>query len=302
VRRKITAAIASFLVGAVVPTAAQPMIGNNPGILLPVIGASLLLAVAILTWGNATRPLLGWRKNMFSIGMMAIGFCVFAGGAFLYWRDNHTTTHESPEAASKASSAPTNSTGTAKSENQSGGVTAGVIHGGVTINNAPATPSRENYHEKMSDTIWLEFGTNRMGTSAANLEKSTALNLGGYVPFKLHVKGGVLYCDVTVLGGADDPHVEIKENEFSVKPPNWDKNFSANAFEVVNETGDPVLQLIRKSAGHYVVNGYFPFSGGLIVATNDGMAIIRRPGVPLPKLQPIFRYPSWKHSGQYVDN
>jgi hypothetical protein len=83
-----------------------------------------------------------------------------------------------------------------------------------------------------------------------------------------------------------------------VRDPSWDKNSSANAFEVINAHGVPVFQMIRRDDFHIEFNGIFPLpGGGFLVADSNGISD-RLEGYA-PKV--IFKYPSWKYPGQYAD-
>lgn len=81
-------------------------------------------------------------------------------------------------------------------------------------------------------------------------------------------------------------------------PHNWDSNKNENALEVVNEAGAPIYQLIYKRDGHIVVNGAFPFPGGLVLA--DEQRMVMNPSLPAKlELKRIFKYPSWKYPAEY---
>ena len=125
-------------------------------------------------------------------------------------------------------------------------------------------------------------------------------DLRGFKPVRLYVEGTKLYADFKVFGGAEKPAVEVVHNEFTVRPPGWDRNSSATALEVVNQSGFPVFQMIYKTPSHIVVNGIFPAPGGLILANESGMVVVANPTrLPPFSLKRIFKYPSWKYPGQY---
>ena len=87
------------------------------------------------------------------------------------------------------------------------------------------------------------------------------------------------------------PAVEVKKGNFVVRPTDWDRNFSDNALEIVNEKLQPVLQIIYKRNGLIQIQGIFQGrNGGLIFEAPE-----------LPQALPrIFKYPSWKYTGQYA--
>lgn len=156
-----------------------------------------------------------------------------------------------------------------------------------------------------ANQITLSFGSNGVHV-IYNVEQIKRhgpvrpFNLSGFFPVTIYYTSGELYADVTVYGGSALPPVEIKKNQFVVRPPNWDRNSSENAFEVVNENMQPVFQMIYTTPSHIVINGIFPFPGGLILASDAGMMINPTPPAGF-SLKRIFRYPSWKYPGQYEE-
>lgn len=125
-------------------------------------------------------------------------------------------------------------------------------------------------------------------------------NFKGYKPVYLYVANGRLYADVTIYGGSGLAAITIKRNKLSNKPENWDFNSNKNALEVVNENNVPIYQFFYKTPSHIVVNGIFPFPGGLILANESGA--VMNPILPTNfKLKRIFKYPSWKYPGEYEE-
>jgi hypothetical protein len=163
------------------------------------------------------------------------------------------------------------------------------------------------FHEKPPDVFYFSLGEHGMtaGNSLKILTdgKASLFQMGDFVPVKVHLDDGIIYCDVTIWGGFMGPPIEIVHNEFRITPPNWDRNFSANALEVVDERNEPIFQLIRKTPNHYVMNGLMALpDGSFILATDNGTWTgIRSPKMPPGTLKPIFKYPSWKHPGEYVE-
>jgi hypothetical protein len=80
---------------------------------------------------------------------------------------------------------------------------------------------------------------------------ANAANLGNGSGVKMYTENGVLYVDATLTDG--QRHIEIRKNTFSVTGHSYDKNSLRNAFEVVNERGEPIFQIIRRSAGIIVI-------------------------------------------------
>ncbi len=129
-------------------------------------------------------------------------------------------------------------------------------------------------------------------------EPKEPYNFGGYSPVKLYIKNNNLFADVRIYGGSGLPPIEIKQNELKNKPGDWDFNSNDKALEVVDKNKNPMYQFFYKTSSHIVVNGIFPFPGGLIIANDEGAVL--NPFLPATfKLKRIFKYPSWKCPGEY---
>lgn len=105
---------------------------------------------------------------------------------------------------------------------------------------------------------------------------------------------------------------EIVKNEWKVNPSNsWDRNYSKNALEVKAPSGDILLQV-------KLVEDRVQFQAKLHDATGRGIAFVKclgpdgkwggcmeftgpnNPELSL-KIQPIFKYPSELHLGEFVN-
>ena len=140
-----------------------------------------------------------------------------------------------------------------------------------------------------------------VGYSKKDLEKrhiDSGFSLNGYRPVELYIENGQLYADVKIYSGSGLPPIEIIKNKLSNKPNDWDFNSNEKALEIVDENGTPVYQFFYKSPSHIVMNGIFPYPGGLILANENGAT--GNPILPSTfKLNRIFKYPSWKYPGEY---
>ncbi len=136
------------------------------------------------------------------------------------------------------------------------------------------------------------------------LEKEHMKNLfvfNNYRPVELYIEGGQLYADVNIYGGSSLPPIAIKKNKLSNKPPDWDFNSNETALEIVDNKQTPIYQFFYKNPSHIVMNGIFPFPGGLILANESGATI--NPILPTTfSLKRIFKYPSWQYPGEYEKN
>jgi len=138
------------------------------------------------------------------------------------------------------------------------------------------------------------------GYSKEALEKKhmQPFNFADHSPVELYIEDDNLYADVKIYGGSGLPSIEIKQNKLSNKPHDWDFNSNKKAMEIVDKNQNPIYQFFYKSPSHIVVNGVFPFPGGLILANDEGALI--NPSFPTTfKLKRIFKYPSWKYPGEY---
>jgi hypothetical protein len=166
----------------------------------------------------------------------------------------------------------------------------------------PSSANSDSFREQLPDIVYFTFGGRgiTVGVPVKDLKTTTLFRLGGFVPVKLAFENGILYCDVTLWGGKNSPPVEVKHNNFVVRPAGWDRNFTSNALEVVNERGIPIFQLIRKTPSHYVLMGIIASSGQVLVGTETEVWH-NPPSIPPDYLKPLFKYPSWKYLGQYAN-
>ena len=119
-------------------------------------------------------------------------------------------------------------------------------------------------------------------------------------------------------------------------PRLWDRNYSSNRFELVNEHTNPVLQVIYKRPNEVQVNGIFLVDTYDLLVSFGALPVLLSPqlafsdgqstqivdprilskvcsnlavsvdtnaayGIPFPDQKPIFKYPSWKYPGLLAD-
>ncbi len=160
------------------------------------------------------------------------------------------------------------------------------------------------FSEKVEEVIFSlgERGIS-VGYRISDLEKTPKepFMLNHFSPVKVYVRGGEPYADVKIYGGSGLPPIEIKNNQLLNKPPEWDFNSNERALEIVDQNYRPIYQFFYKSPSHIVLNGIFPFPGGLILANENGTLI--NPYLPVTfSLKRIFKYPSWKYPGILDEN
>jgi len=185
-------------------------------------------------------------------------------------------------------------------------VQSGTLNRLVINNNSPAKLPQPTFSEAKSDEVSFSLGeegvTDTQTMESLRKGTHTPFNLYGYTPVVLRAKGNVLSYDVTIWGGSRQPPIEVKDNKFTVRVPGWDYNSNGIAFEVVDESGAPIFQMIRKKPNHFVMNGIFPLPNGQLIVAGPNGLYGSTPSVPAGfSLKPIFKYPSWKYPGQYAE-
>jgi hypothetical protein len=185
----------------------------------------------------------------------------------------------------------------------------------------PSPSKYQGFHENPPETVYFSLGgggpTQVVKTDALRSGRAVSVvNLDGFAPIRGHLDGDVLYCDVTLWGGPGVTPIQIHDNAFTVNRPDWDRNFTEDAFEVVNKDGVPMLQVIRKTPDHWVVNGVFVNGNSVAVASEAGLSVSMDMPTMSPEqhqrvqqairnamstLKPIFKYPSYQHKGEYAD-
>jgi hypothetical protein len=130
-----------------------------------------------------------------------------------------------------------------------------------------------------------------------------AFNFFGSSLVRLHLKNGALYCNIQMWQSREHQGVEITDGKYRVWPPQWDWNQSENEFEVVDENGNPVLQVIRKRSNNFQIYGLLVLPGGVVIANQQSTEALpwsEIKSTPSSTLKPIFKYPSQRFLGQYA--
>ena len=87
-------------------------------------------------------------------------------------------------------------------------------------------------------------------------------------------------------------------------PFGWERNGSSNAFEIVGPDKLPIIQEFYESPERLVIQGIFPFSTGVVsVAFDDHSRVcpVTNLSNVWPNRKAIFKYPAWRHPGEYAD-
>jgi hypothetical protein len=164
---------------------------------------------------------------------------------------------------------------------------------------APPQLVQPRFHEVANPLLTI----GRNGITVHAKTGVPAMIMNGFSPFTLRQSGDALAVDVKVWGGPNAPYpIEIANNNFVVRPLDWDRNSNDSALEIVDEDAKPMFQLVYLTPEHILIKGIFPMPDGeFLVADDDGVR------VPVPsallseyKITPIFKYPSWKYPGEYA--
>ena len=115
------------------------------------------------------------------------------------------------------------------------------------------------------------------------------------IPVKLYLgKKGILI-DAKVYGKKEHAVVAvIKKNKWKDLPPEYDLNFSVNAFEIIDDNDKPLLQVQIKSGDEIHVGGCFYQGKNKISITPERINLY----VNECEGEKIFKYPSSKYLGQ----
>jgi len=190
-----------------------------------------------------------------------------------------------------------------KSQGKNSAQPAGEIDRAGTAKGAVAPAEPKTFREKI-ENYTFSLGAGGVSVTytidALRTGPKAPFEFGDYHPVWVYLENEKLFANCDFYDGPGLSPVEVRKNEFVVRPANWDRNFSSTALEIVDSHENPVFQFIYKTPSHIVVNGIFPYPGRVVLANENGMLI--RPTVPANfRLRRIFKYPSWKYPGQYEE-
>jgi len=202
---------------------------------------------------------------------------------------------------------------TAGTVNQEGNNNTAVVgNNNVTGNNntviiGPTVSGKGGFHE-VAKNINVFFGSDETSTSLeAAAQGAVPGFINGTIPVRTHIKGD----QITFSFKSWDAGlpIEVEDNAVTIGNELVDRNFSENAFEVVNKQGDPLFQMIRKNAGSIQINGIFS-TGNISRITGKPVFLWMSDETGMEwkstqperwHLKPIFKYPAWKYPGVYAD-
>lgn len=121
----------------------------------------------------------------------------------------------------------------------------------------------------------------------------------------LIIEDGVVKLSTTVRDKTGTVIAQMIKNEWKINPgASWDRNYSTDAIEVMDPTGDVVLQAIslsdrvQFSAKMYGKNGEYLGLGSANPGTTGAGGVLAVFPAHGPFIPPIFKYPSNTHLGE----
>jgi hypothetical protein len=165
--------------------------------------------------------------------------------------------------------------------------------------NPPATaPFIEN-----PDEVFFSLGDGMtVGQSVGYLRQMPPFNFEGYTPVIVHMLDGQMHLRFRIWNGDEKSPIEVNDNQFVVRPPGWDSNFSDNALEVVDQHHRVIFQMIKRTPTRVLVNGIFPKPNGRLIVAGNGSCWPNVAAIPGGfVLRPLFKYPLWKYRGVYAE-
>lgn len=136
----------------------------------------------------------------------------------------------------------------------------------------------------------------------------------GSSQLKVEILEGKVLVSCTIRDKTGNPVLILERNEWqTTRPPAiWDRNYTDDTLEVIDNTHNPILQL-RVLGNRIQLQGRFYDSDGHVITimkskTRSGYAVIKVDDsknatednmLPPENLEPLFKYPSDRHLGEY---
>lgn len=157
--------------------------------------------------------------------------------------------------------------------------------------------------------VWpqLEFGDSGAILKYTGPAGSPLFKFGEDSNLTVLSRNGQLKVSVAIRDKTGRLIAEILENDWKIKPNNsWDRNYSSDAVEVRDSSGDIVLQVRALPDRIQLQAKLYDSSGrGIALGKTKGGGTIEMTGPNHPdltlKIEPLFRYPSSSHLGQLAN-
>jgi|SRR5579859_5226752 len=184
-----------------------------------------------------------------------------------------------------------------------------LVHGKTVLSWIPHKPARQPHGDLIREFVALPFsedldrvqvflGGNKFNYSRDDLKEERCICFPGIPTPPIWV--GIMETNklyITILCG----DYRITKGKFTTQlPPDYDFNWTTNAYEIVDNNLRPALQVYYKSTANIFITGMWSnvVHKTWVVAKEDGYAVNPNPNwVAAPRR--IFRYPSWQHRGEY---
>jgi hypothetical protein len=188
------------------------------------------------------------------------------------------------------------------------------VNHGFNLRQEQKTPSTGKMSGKVLDggkTYILNLGNNPLRILGSTLSKG--INLGDLLsqlfgkinaPIKIYEENNRILIDTTVYDEKNQTVCQIVANEWQFNPNGeYDRNYSINAFEIINGKGIPILQLYLSDNQIFIGGYFYAENGDKLILTPEQLIYITpdRQGLDennLPKR--LFQYPSSDHLGQLI--
>jgi len=172
------------------------------------------------------------------------------------------------------------------------------------ISNNPSSRSFPRLRED-SEYIVVDIGGNSFQSRVEDLRKSKLhpIHFGEQFDLSIYLDGENLLVDADLRSPVGlNPQVKISRNQFVVSAAGWDYNSNDLAFEVVDNKGNPVLQLMFQGDKKLIIRGMFNGGNRVLFINDSGIRAmpLNNAQVEKYKLVPIFEYPAWKYPGKYA--
>ena len=185
---------------------------------------------------------------------------------------------------------------------------------GFNLKQKEETPSTGKISGKTLDggkTYILNLGNNPTTILGSQLNKG--INLGDVLtqlfgkinaPIKIYEENNRILIDTTIYNEKNQTICQIVGNEWQFNPNSkYDRNYSINAFEIINEKGIPVLQLYLSDNEIFIGGYFYADNGSKLILTTEHLTYITPDQQSfneneMPKR--LFEYPSSDHLGQLI--
>jgi hypothetical protein len=189
---------------------------------------------------------------------------------------------------------------------QSGGQN---IVAGRDVNIGPTPPPKRPRFTENASILKILIGTNTMVIRADSIKKGgtarNVFNFRGMQPFSARVsEDRELMVDAVLYAGPGRPPVQLKENDLTNRPHDWDWNSDEHAMELVDETGAVVFNIEYLDEKTASIKGVFVYGINVLSCEDNGVMEVGVVKELEPdrrwSIRPIFKYPSKDFKGQRV--